>query len=129
MKVVASAVSDRGLICNGNEDQDLIDESIGIVVVGSFRIVDDDIVESELSGGECYGEATLIAPGKSPSSLIVNEPSRVLLVDREKFNRLTRRMPRTGNALLRSLSRHLSERIVATETTRPINLFDTGPLA
>lgn len=99
-----------------------------IVVSGSFRVVDDDIVESELSRLDCFGEPTLIAPAKSPASLIANEPSRVLLVDRKKFNRLTRRMPRLGNALLRNLSRQLSETIVASNAPRPIDLDDTGPL-
>jgi CRP-like cAMP-binding protein len=129
MRVVASAISDRELIFSGNEAQYLIDESFGLVVEGSFRIVDDEIVESEFSGGACYGDATLIRSAKSPSTLIANETSRVVLVDRKKLNRPTRRMPRTGNALLRSLSRHLSERIVVTKALRPINPDNTGSLA
>ncbi len=116
-----------------NSDKTLIemgDKCPGMffVIEGSFRVLDDDIVESELSTGECFGEATLIAPAKSPATLIASEPSRVLIVDRKKFNRLTRRMPRLGNALLRNLSRHLSERIVSSEAPRPISLDDTGPL-
>ena len=99
-----------------------------VVVEGSFRVVDDDIIESDLSVGNSFGEATLVAPAKSPATLIASEPARVLLIDRKKFNRLTRRMPRMGNALLRNLSRHLSERIVSTEAARPISLDDTGPL-
>ena len=98
-----------------------------VVVEGSFRVLDDEIIEAELSAGESFGEATLIAPAKSPATLIASEPSRVLLIDREKFNRLTRRMPRTGNALLRNLSRHLSARIVSAEAPRPMSLDDTEP--
>ena len=100
-----------------------------LVVRGSFRIIDDDIIEGDLSVGQCFGEATLIAPAKSPLSLIASEPARVLIIDRKKFNRLTRRMPRMGNALLRNLSRHLSEKLLASEAEQPIELDDTGPLA
>ena len=130
MKIVASALSDRGLKRDGNEDQYLIDESLGLYVVcdGMGGHAAGEVAAEraiELSVGGCFGEATLIAPAKSPLSLIANEPARVLIVDRKKFNRLTRRMPRMGNALLHNLSRHLSERIVAAEASRPINLDDT----
>ncbi len=99
-----------------------------IIMQGAFRVVDEDIIEAELAPGDCYGEATLIATANSPASLIAKEPARVLLIERKKFDRLTRRMPRLGNALLRNLSRHLSERIVDAESARPIQLDDTGPL-
>ena len=96
---------------------------------GSFRVIDEDVIESELGQGDCFGHATLIAPAKSPARLVANEPSKVLLVDRMKFNRLTRTIPRLGNALLRNLSRYLSKTIIASETARPICLDDTGPLS
>ena len=99
-----------------------------IVIDGAFRLIDDDVVEAELTCGDCFGPATLIAPAKSPATLLANEPSRVLLVDRKKFNKLTRRMPRMGNALLRNLARYLSEIVVASEASRPVELDDTGPL-
>lgn len=99
-----------------------------VVLAGRIRVIDDDIVEAELVPGECFGQATLIAPARSPATLVADEPSKVLLVDRKSFNQLTRRLPRLGNALLRNLSRHLSEQIVATEAPQPISLDDTGPL-
>jgi serine/threonine protein phosphatase PrpC len=99
-----------------------------LVVEGLFRIVDDDIVEAELGPGACFGQETLIAAAKSPAALVAIEPSKVLLVDRKKFNRLTRRMPRLGNALLRNLSLHLSQSIVESQAARPISLDETGPL-
>lgn len=99
-----------------------------LVVEGSFRVIDDDIVEAELEPGGCFGQAALIAPAKSPATLIAKQPSKVLLIDRKKFNRLTRRMPRLGNALLRNLCRHLSERVVDVEAPQPIRLDDTGPM-
>ena len=99
-----------------------------MVMDGAIRVIDDDIVEAELTPGDGFGQATLIASAKSPATLIAKEPSKVLLIDRKKFNRLTRRMPRLGNALLRNLSRELSERIVSAESARPISLDDTGPM-
>ena len=74
-----------------------------IVMEGSFRVIDDDIVEAELQKGDCFGSATLIAPANSPTKLVANEASRVMLVDRRKFTRLTKRIPRLGNLLLRKL--------------------------
>jgi serine/threonine protein phosphatase PrpC len=100
-----------------------------IIMEGSFRVIDDDVVEAELGHGDCFGEATLIESAQSPARLVANEPSRVLLVDGKRFNRLTRRIPRLGNALLRNLTRHLSETIVANEAVRSFSLDDTGPLA
>ncbi|SMP73762.1 Serine/threonine protein phosphatase PrpC [Neorhodopirellula lusitana] len=117
--------------CNAGKELLAIDANcpgMYIVIEGSFRVIDDDIVESELVKGDCFGQATLIAPAKSPARLVANEASRVLLVDRRNFSRLTKRLPRLGNLLLRNLCRNLSETIVASETARPISLDDTGPL-
>ena len=100
-----------------------------IVMEGSFRVIDDDVVEAELVKGDCFGQATLIAPAKSPAGLVANEASRVMLVDRRKFTRLTKRLPRLGSLLLRNLCRNLSETIVASEAPRPISLDDTRPAA
>ncbi|MCA9215998.1 MAG: protein phosphatase 2C domain-containing protein [Planctomycetales bacterium] len=99
-----------------------------IVMAGAFRVIDDEVVESELVKGDCFGQATLIAPANSPVTLIASEPSRVLLIDRRSFTRLAKRIPRLGNLLLRNLCRHLSETIISSEAPRPMSLDDTGPL-
>lgn len=105
-----------------------------LVIEGSFRVIDRDVTEAELRAGDCFGQETLVSPAASPATVVAAEPSKALLVDRKKFNRLTRRLPRLGNALLRNLSRHLSQRVVALEAAPPrslddtIGLSDTGPL-
>jgi CRP-like cAMP-binding protein len=99
-----------------------------IVLDGAFRVVDDDIVESVLTEGDSFGEASLIVPAKSQATLIAMEPSRVLLIDRKQFGKLIRRMPRLGNMLLRNLAKHLSKKIILTESERPIDLDDTESL-
>lgn len=57
-----------------------------VVLEGALRVVDDDIIESELAVGECFGEGTLIATANSPASLIAKESACVLLVERKKFD-------------------------------------------
>ncbi|MCR9291591.1 MAG: protein phosphatase 2C domain-containing protein [bacterium] len=116
-----------------NQGKELIamgDKCPGMFVVmeGSFRIIDDDLIEAELQAGQSFGQQALIAPAKSPVTLVAQEPAKVLLVDRRKFNRLTRRMPRMGNALLRNLARELSQQIVDADTAERMDLDDTGPL-
>jgi len=113
----------KELVAMGNECPGMF-----LVIEGRLRILDDDIVEGALEVGECCGQETLIASAKSARTLIASEPSKVLLIDRKKFVRLTRRMPRLGNAVLRNLTRHLSQRIVDYNAPRPISLDDTGPL-
>lgn len=98
-----------------------------VVLDGRFRVIDDDIVESELCCGDWFGETALLTDAKSSASLVALEPSRVLLVGRKEFGKLTRRLPRLGNVMLRNLGRYLAKQ-VAKANTRLLNLDDTGPL-
>ncbi|WP_182867913.1 protein phosphatase 2C domain-containing protein [Rhodopirellula sp. JC639] len=98
-----------------------------IVLDGRFRVIDEDVIEGELAPGDCFGEASLLTEIGSTASLVAIEPSRVLLVGRREFGKLTRRLPRLGNVVLRNLARRLARRIGELQT-RPINLDDTGPL-
>lgn len=99
-----------------------------VVMDGSFRVVDDDIIESQLTTGDCFGESSLMVAQTSPATLIATEPSRVLLIERKAFDRLARRRPRLGNALLRNLTRYLSQIVGAATTPKPLDPDDTGPL-
>ncbi|TWU60180.1 Serine/threonine phosphatase stp [Rubripirellula tenax] len=115
--------------CNaGKEFLEMGDRCPGMFIVleGSFRFTDDDSFESKLVKGDCFGQGNLILPAKSHARLIANEPSRMLLIDREKFNRLTKRIPRLGNALLRNLSQHLSKAMVASTDFSPGRRKDLG---
>ena len=98
-----------------------------IVIEGSFRATENDLVDAKLTSGVCFGVSTLNAPEKSPATLIANEPSTVLCLDHKKFNQLARPTPRMGNSLLRNRSRHLSEIVVACAASIPSNLDETGP--
>lgn len=99
-----------------------------LVLEGTLNVQDDDIVGGSLEPGDCFGHETLIAPAKSPASIVAQGPAKVMLVDRKKFNSLTKRLPRLGNALLRNLSRFLSEKMVESSSHPSISLDDTGPL-
>ena len=99
-----------------------------LVLEGRFRIIDDDVVEAELEPGDCFGETSLLADTKSSASLVAIEPARGLLIGRKDFIKLTRRLPRLGNIVLRNLGKHFAEQIVAGNQTRTFNLDDTGPL-
>ncbi|QEF96638.1 Serine/threonine phosphatase stp [Stieleria maiorica] len=98
-----------------------------VVLDGRFRVIDEDVVEGELTPGDCFGEASLLTETQSTASLVAIEPSRVLLIGRKDFGKLTRRLPRLGNVMLRNLAKQLARQIAAMQT-RPINLDDTGPL-
>ena len=99
-----------------------------LVLDGSFRIVDDDVVEAELGPGDYFGEASLLTAAKSRASLVAIKPSRVVVLGRKEFGKLSRRLPRLGNIMLRNLGKHLAKQVVARERPVPFSLDDTSPL-
>jgi len=98
-----------------------------LVLRGSIVSEDDDL-GYEYGPGDCFGETALVAPAKATSVLKSAEASQILFIQRNKFNKLTRRLPRLGNVLLHNLSRHLSKKVAAAEAQSSFNLDDTGPL-
>ncbi|QDV47079.1 Serine/threonine phosphatase stp [Stieleria neptunia] len=100
---------------------------LSVVLDGRFRVIDDDVIEGELGPGDCFGEASLLTEVQSSASLVAIEPSRVLVISRKEFGKLTRRLPRLGNVMLRNLGKRLAKQIIKQQT-RTLNLDDTGPL-
>ncbi len=99
-----------------------------LVLEGGFRVIDEDVVEGELIPGDYLGEAALLTAATAQVSLVATAPSRLLFLDRVAFGKLTRRLPKLGNLLLRNLGRHLARQVVALQQSRSINLDDTSPL-
>lgn len=104
-----------------------------VVLDGSFSIGDPDVLSEEvisddLFAGDVIGESTLLHEGKLNWSVSANEPSRLLFLSRTDFIKLTRRLPKLGNSLLRNLGVHLSKKLHRSEADKSPAPEDTAPL-
>ncbi len=99
-----------------------------LILEGNFRVIDDDVVEAELGPGDYFGEASLLTVAKSRASLVAIQPSRIVVLGRKEFGKLSRRLPRLGNIMLRNLGKHLAKQAVAQDRSQPFSLDDTSPL-
>ena len=82
-----------------------------LVVVLSGELVHDDGDGVRLRPGAITGESVLLAPRPALHGLRAAEDSRVLLLKRDSFRKLTRARPRLGVSLLERLGARLSRRL------------------
>ena len=101
-------------------------DGLYVVLEGRLQVDDDVVLSSELLPGDCVGESSLLRPGKVHASVIADEPSRLLFISRSQFTKLTRRLPKLGNALLRNLGRYLSEQLDDARLDDDISPGDTA---
>lgn len=82
---------DRNLLCSDVLSNYFPDSSVVAALLAKPQNVSQPrpLIESKLVESDCFGQATLNAPAGSPASLVANEASRVLLIDRRSFTRLT----------------------------------------
>jgi serine/threonine protein phosphatase PrpC len=98
-------------------------DGLYIVLEGRLTIEDDMLPFGALLPSDCVGESSLLYAGKVDASVVADEPSRLIFISRKQFGKLTRRLPKLGNALLRNLGQHLSEQLVHV---RSLDDHDSG---
>ena len=101
-------------------------DGLYVVLDGSLTVEDNMALASELSTGDCLGETSLLGLGTIHDSIVANEPSRLLFISRSEFGKLSRRLPKLGNILLRNLGRHLSDRLDGVRCNDEVEPGDTG---
>lgn len=101
-------------------------DGLYVVLDGRLAVKDDLDLSSDLLPGDCVGESSLLQSGKSHVSIVADEPSRLMFIPRSQFAKLTRRLPKLGNALLRKLGLHLSQQLNQVRSGEGFNPDDTG---
>lgn len=93
-----------------------VDQALFIVLSGAVAIVAGDSAEplATIGTGEIFGELALIDELPRSAGARAAEPSRLLVVRRDDFERLVRRDPELGAVILRNIARTLSERLRQT---------------
>lgn len=84
-----------------------VGDSMFIIVDGRVKIHDEDHVFSFLSGGECFGEYTLIDEDYRSASVTVLESTTLYRVDQQVFQNLINTHPAFANSVLRVLIKRL----------------------
>ena len=97
-----------------------------VVLDGHLTVHDDVVLSNDLQPGACVGESTLLEPGKLHASVVTHQPSRLLFISRTQFRKLTRRVPKLGNALLRNLGQHLSRQLEDARSRDDVDPRDTA---
>lgn len=82
-----------------------------VVLEGQVTVKDDPFLSSELLPGDCFGQSLLLGPSKVHSSVVVDEPTKLLFIPRSKFEELCRRLPKLGSTLLKNLGQKLCEQL------------------
>lgn len=73
---------------------------------------------ARLDAGEVFGEMGFVTSARRSASIVVNEPTRLLVVVRSAFERLERDEPLLANRLLKNLFEIVSERVVRQNRLR-----------
>jgi len=97
-------------------------DSLYAIISGSVRVVrklpaGGEEVLALLQPGECFGEISLVDEESRSATVIANEPSELIRIRRETFNRLVEEDPELALKLYRALVRILCERLRATNDT------------
>ncbi|MTI40627.1 Crp/Fnr family transcriptional regulator [Fulvivirga lutimaris] len=82
-------------------------DSMFIIVDGRVKVHDEDHVFSFLSGGECFGEYTLIDEDYRSASVTALESTTLYRVDQQVFQNLINTHPAFANSVLRVLIKRL----------------------
>lgn len=96
--VAGEEVLAEGAVCPG----------LFVVLDGSFSVVKTGTAIGELKAGDSVGEATLLNERPCRAALRAEAGGALLLLEREKFQELTRRLPRLGVILLDRIAQKTS---------------------
>lgn len=94
-------------------------DALYALISGSVRVVrkrpsGEEEVLALLSPGECFGEISLVDDESRSATVIANEPSELIRIRRETFNRLVTEDHQLALKLYRALVQILCERLRAT---------------
>ena len=86
-------------------------EGLYLLVEGKVEVSQKNKEPLELSKGQHFCETALVKSRQSDVSVRAIENTKVLIIRREKFQRLIRRLPKMGRALQANLLDYLSEQL------------------
>jgi len=97
-------------------------DALYALISGSVRVVrkipaGKEEVLAMLEPGECFGELSLVDDESRSATVVANEPSELIRIPRETFNRLVEEDHELALKLYRALVRILCERLRATNET------------
>lgn len=95
------------LIREGQADPPLV-----YIARGSGRVEHEGRPVGVCGAGDFLGEMSLVSGQRASASVVVSEPMRVAVFDRDALTQLSRSMPEVGNAIGKAINRALADKVM-----------------
>jgi len=102
-----------------------IGSGLAVALDGRLEVADASGVRGQIAGGECAGAPFLLEPRRAGATVRAIEPTRVLLISRERFQGLAAKRPWLGLELVRRVGTWCAaalQRVVDEGGARPAEL-------